>query len=161
MTDTTIPTLDGLTARRKGDRETIAAAYRAIAQRHGATVTQRDEPPHPGYSGASIALSFKLNGVGGSVDVDDLHERCGSAGGLLSWYNDSRQLEPTSDAYPIGRWSPARNFSPAFNSAARDYKGRPHHKATSVGSWAALGDMLDRCLALAASGDAFIAEDES
>lgn len=137
--------LDTLRASRKADRETIAAALIAIAEKHGATVTRRDDPPHKGWSGAGIALSFKLNGVGAMIDVDDLHERHGSAGGLLSWYNDAHQIG-----------SAVQKFSGRFNCAVGDMgQYRPHHKATTIGTWGMCAERLDAGLALAAAGEAF------
>jgi len=155
-TTTTAPAdLSSLKASRKADRQRIAAEFIRIAERFGATVTQRDEPPHPGYSGAQINLSFKLEGVGAQVSISDLHERHGSPGGLVSWYNEQ---EP-------GEWQARRtagldgvkHFAPGFNTAVGEMNGsRHHHKATSCGSWDLLAARLQAGLRKAASRTAFI-----
>lgn len=120
--------LTNLTAGRKADRIKIAAEFRRVAEQFGAAVEQSDRTPTIGYSSAGISLSFSLNGVGAQVSVSDLHERCGSDGGLISWYNTDY---------------PARHFTGSFNSAVGEQgSARPHHKATSIGSWDVLAARL-------------------
>jgi hypothetical protein len=128
-------------ASRKADRIAIAAAFREVADKFGATVEQREESPNPGYCGAGIFMSFTLNGVGAQVSIDDLHERHGMAGALISWYNTD---------YPV------RDFAPGFNTAVGDnsHFSRPHHKATSIGSWDVLAARLQAGLRHAANGTA-------
>lgn len=133
----------GLTARRKADRKRIAAAFDRVARKHGARITATDEPASPGWHGAAIVLRGALAGVGFTVDIDDLHERRGDKGGLVSWYNDHEPGRPT------------RNFSARARTAVHDYRGRPHHKATSIGDWPHLVRQFDRMLALASDGRAF------
>ena len=134
-----------ITAGRKADREKIAAALVAVAAFHGAIVERRDEGPNPGYHGASIALRITHGRLGAMIDVDDLYERHGSRGSLIHWH----------PVYGGMRDDPG-NLSDRFRTAARDYRGRPHHKATTAcDSW---GDMVERLgagLAVAAAGDAW------
>lgn len=131
---------NSLRASRKADRTQIADTLEAMARDHGATVTERrEEPRNPGYSGASIVLHFRCNGVGAMIDIDDVH---GGEWVLIHWFND---------AYP------ALNFTSAFTLAVRDGgNGRPHHKATShPRNWHSLAMMLDGGLMSANRGEAF------
>ena len=134
--------LDGLRASRKADRIKIAAALEAIAWHHGAETSAEDSPPNKGLCGASIGIRITLKGVGALISIDDLHERHGSQGGLVHWYNAVH---------------PARKFTHTFNGAVGDYgQYKAHHKATSIGSWARIAGFVDRGLALAAADDAFL-----
>ena len=127
----------------KAQREKIAKRFTDIAAGYGATVERRDRDAIGGYR-ASVDLLVRLNGVGGILSIGDLHDR--GAAGLISWHND----------YSSGR-AAARDFSSAFNCAARDYAAtRPHHKATSYGDWDKLTSIFSDCLKLAAAGEAFI-----
>lgn len=137
-----MPDLAACNASRKADREAIAASLIVIAAKYGATATRRDAPRHIGWSGASIVLNFTLNGVGAMTNIDDLH---GGYDALIRWYNDDY---------------PARDFSPVFNCAVGDlnHYRKPHHKATSSGSWARLTEYLEGGLELAANGRAFAVE---
>lgn len=128
-------------ASRKADREFIACAIIGLMERHGAQVEREDLPPNPGFCGAGISLKFTLNGVGATLDIDDLH---GGEYALISWYNATY---------------PARDFAPRFNVAVGDGVGqyRPHHKATThPRDWYSLAMRLDAGLCLAARGEAFI-----
>ena len=147
MTPTdTLDTLRTASARTKAGRKAITAALIAIGERHGATLTTREEDANPGWRGAGTTLTFMLAGVGALVSVSDLHERSGMRGAVLSWYKDY------SDPQTRGR-----DFAPAFNCAVGELgKYRPHHKATSVGEWHDIARALDRGLELAASGKAFL-----
>jgi hypothetical protein len=134
-----------MNASRKKDREQIARNINAIADRCGATVERRDFPRSAGYSGAGIDLSFKLNGVAARLSISDFH---GGDRGLISWYNDYLERGAT------------RYFTPAFNAAVDCLaQPRPHHKATSYGSWTRLEILLIGGLSHAAAGTAFLAED--
>lgn len=134
-----------MNAARKKDREQIARNFIAIAERCGAKVERRDAGPNPGYRGASVGLRFTLNEVGASVSVDNLH---GGGEALIHWHNDYSER------------GPARDFSPAFNCVVGDLtQPRPHHKATSGGSWARLEMMLLGGLSHAAAGTAFLKDD--
>lgn len=136
-----LPNIAGLSARRKADRQRISGAFLQIAFKHGAEVEAREEPAQPGWSGPAIVLSGSLNGVGFLLDIDDLHERSGQLGGLISWYNAG-----------IGK---CRDFSAEFNLAVKDYKSRPHHKASSIGDWPELLRQFDRALQIAGDSLAF------
>lgn len=130
---------NALQASRKADREAIARELIAIGEKHGATIKRRDDPPNPGYCGASIVLEFGLAGVGAMVDIDNLF---GGSRSLISWYNSQH---------------PARNFADRFNFCVGEPKSaRPHHKATSCpADWYSLAMFLDGGLCLAARGEAF------
>jgi hypothetical protein len=135
-----------MNASRKKDREQLARNFIAIAERCGATVERRDFPRTLGLRGASIDLTFRLNGVGALLSVSGLHD---GERGLISWYNDYLERGAT------------RYFSPAFNTATdamRDATQR-HHKATSTGSWARLEMTLLGGLSHAAAGTAFVEDD--
>lgn len=138
--------LADLNARRKADREAIAAVLVGIAERHGAKIERRDEPAFRGWHGQSIEFRFELNGVGASVDVNDLH---GGDHDIISWYNE----------WPLDNWQ-CHDFRSGF---VLDVKGgwqRPHHKATSCPrDWQGVADALDAGLAHAAAGTAFIIEE--
>jgi len=129
-------------ASRKADRENIAAVLVEIAATYGAAVERRDDGPNPGYRGASIALSFSLNGVGANVDIDNLH---GGKTVLIHWYNTE---------------FPARNFTQRFERCVLSRLSyRPHHKATShPADWYSLSMALDAGLMLAMRGEAFMSE---
>ncbi len=128
-----------LSARRKADRAKIAATFRAVAEKFGAGVEERQEPRNVGYSGAGVRLNIAWAGVGAMIDVDDLH---GGDFALIHWFNT---------AYP------ARHFSSAFNVAVGDLSHpRPHHKATSSGTWDMLAARLQAGLRHADKGTAFI-----
>lgn len=137
--------LTGLNASRKADRKRIAAEFTRIAQNFDAEVTTTDEPANPGYSGQSIHLTARLNGVGVTCSIDNLH---GGEEDLLAWFNDYRQ------------GLAVRYFSPRFNTAVGEQgHGRPHHKATSGGSWDLLAARLQAGLRHAANGTAFVSEE--
>ena len=155
MTPTdTLDTLRTASARTKAGRKAITAALIAIGERHGATVTTREEAPNPGWRGAGTTLTFTLAGVGALVSVSDLHERSGMPCSVLSWYNDYTDQQARGTHYT--KWR-TYNFAPAFNCAVGELgKYRPHHKATSVGEWHDIARALDRGLELAASGKAFL-----
>mgnify|MGYP006342665815 FL=1 len=141
----TIDNLTGLNASRKADRKRIAAEFIRIAQNFDAEVLIRDEPANPGYSGQGTHFSARLNGVGVSCSIDNLH---GGEEDLLSWFNDYRQ------------GLAVRDFSPRFNTAVGEQgHGRPHHKATSGGSWDLLAARLQAGLRHAANGTAFVSEE--
>ena len=74
-----------MNASRKKDREQIARNFITIAERCGATVERRDFPRKPGWYGAEIYLTFKLNGVAARLSISNLH---GGERGLISWYNN-------------------------------------------------------------------------
>jgi hypothetical protein len=102
-------------------------------------------PRNIGYSSAGIDLSFRLNGVGVMLSIDDLH---GPGGGLASWFNDCREFG-----------AKVRNFSPSFNAAVGDlHHSRPHHKATSYDTWETLAARVQAGLRHAANNTAFIEE---
>ena len=135
-----------MNASRKKDREQIARNFIAIAERCGATFERYDYPRSTGRRGASIDLTFRLNGVGARLAISNLH---GGDRGLISWYNDYLERGAT------------RYFSPAFNTATdamRDATQR-HHKATSTGPWARLEMTLLGGLSHAAAGTAFVEDD--
>lgn len=134
-----------MNASRKKDREQIARNFIAIAERCGATVERHDFPRSLGWRGASIDLTFRLNGVGAQLSVSDLH---GGERGLISWYNEYLERGAT------------RYFTPAFNASVGDLgQFRPHHKATSGGSWSRLEMLLLGGLSHAAEKTAFLTED--
>jgi len=130
--------INPLKASRKLDRELLASALLALAERHGAEVERQDTPRNPGYSGAGIDLRFELNGVGAMVGIDDLH---GGEYSLISWFNTKY---------------PSRNFTTRFCVCVGDTPSRiPHHKATSCpADWFSLAMFLDAGLMLAARGGA-------
>lgn len=134
-----------MNAARKKDREQIARNFIAIAERCGATVERYDYPRTLGLRGASIDLTFRLNGVGAQLSVSGLH---GGERGLISWYNDYRARAVT------------RCFAPAFNTATEAMRDvtRLHHKATSTGPWARLEMLLLGGLSHAAAGTAYVEE---
>lgn len=136
--------LNSLKASRKADREMIAKALIKIADKHGAKVTRRDSPAHRGWCGQSIDLSFRLNGVGASVSIDDLH---GGKYALIAWYNHGQRV---------------RYLNARFNRCVGDTgQWRPHHKATSCpADWYSLAMFLDGGLTLAARNEAFIEEEK-
>lgn len=141
---------NALNASRKADRETIAKMLIFIGEKHGAKIERRESPANPGYCGQGIDLFFTLNGVGASVDIDNLF---GGGHSLISWYNE----------WPIDyRPAPGRyclDFSGAFNSAVGEngYWSRPHHKATSCpADWYSLAMFLDAGLSTAADHKAFL-----
>jgi len=137
-----------LSARRKTDRERICNQFTAVARLMGAQVETRETPRHVGWSSAGIDMTFTLNGVGATVSIDDLH---GGETGLLSWYNDY------SD-----RSHKCRDFAPGFNVVVGEYgHPRPHHKATSHGSWDVLATRLQAGLRKARDGHAFIQEEKT
>ena len=136
--------LTGLNASRKADRKRIAAEFIRIAQSFDAEVLIRDEPANPGYSGQGTHFSARLNGVGVSCSIDNLH---GGEEDLISWFNDYRQ------------GLAVRDFSPRFNTAVGEHKIHPHHKASSVGSWDLLAARLQAGLRHAANGTAFVSEE--
>jgi hypothetical protein len=147
-----IPNIQGLGPNRKADRAKIAAGFVAVAEQLGAEIELRDEPANPGFHGAGIAIRGQLNGVGFMLDVDDLHERAGEIGSLLSWYNEA----------PWKRGEPVRDFSDAFAGAVKDLGwilGRKHHKASSSGSWQQLLRRFAAGLEVAAAGQAFVKEE--
>lgn len=129
--------LTKLNARRKPDREKIAAVLIDAAESFGADVERHDGERNPGYHGQSIDLSISLNGVGALIDIDDLH---GGERALIHWHNTEY---------------PARDFAAGFNAAIADYNYRPHHKATSNGGWSTLAELLKAGLRLARDGNAF------
>jgi len=131
--------LNSKVASRKLDREMLASALLALAERQGAEVERRDTPRNPGYSGAGIDLRFELNGVGARVSIDDLH---GGKYSLISWFNTQY---------------PSRKFTTRFCVCTGDLlKHRPHHKATSCpADWYSLAMFLEGGLMLAARGGAF------
>jgi len=130
-----------MNASRKKDREQIARNFIAIGERCGATVERCDFPRNLGWCGASIELTFKLNGVGARLSISDFH---GGDRGLISWYNDYLERGAT------------RYFTPAFNGAVDCLMQHDlHHKATSYGSWARLEMLLLGGLSYAAAGTAF------
>jgi hypothetical protein len=133
--------LNGKHAGRKVDREFIARALVALAEVRGAEVERHDTTPTAGFCGAGIDLRFKLDGVGATVSIDNLH---GGRYSIVSWYNTKH---------------PARNFTTRFCGMVGDVvKSRPHHKATSCpADWYSLAMMLDAGLCLAARGEAFTA----
>ena len=143
----------------KAGRAAIVKQFLDVATKFGATVERRDESAHPGYSGAGTYLNFTLNGVGASVGVSDLHERHGQEGGLISWFNHQ----------PPGEWSKrfarlghgVHYFTPGFNAAVGEHgkSARPHHKATSCGSWDMLAARLQAGLRHAANGTAFLPDE--
>lgn len=147
----------GLNARRKADREQIAAGFVAVAEKMGATIERRDEPAFRGWHGAEIRLGFTLNGVGASVCISDLH---GGEDGLISWFNDySCQPRPANGDYmALKTYRFERSFETAVGSQG---SARPHHKATSGGTWDLLAARLQAGLRKARDGLAFIAEMES
>lgn len=136
--------LNAKRASRKADREYIANTLICLMERHGAEVERHDDGPNPGYHGASIALRFKLNGVGAMVDIDDLF--AGGSWTLIDWHNTE---------YPV------RNFTARFCGMIGDMRRatgctRPHHKTTSQpADWYSLAMFLDAGLCLAARGEAF------
>lgn len=133
--------IDGLNAGRKVDREQLAMAFEAIATAHGAKVVRRNEAPNPGWRGCSIGLRIVLNGVGASVNIDNLH---GGGVALIHWHND----------YSEGQ--KCRDLTARFASAVRASSGRSPHKATSCcEGWYSLAMALDAGLSLAARGEAF------
>ena len=136
--------LTGLNASRKADRKRIAAEFTRIAQNFDAEVTTTDEPAHKGYSGQGTHFSARLNGVGVSCSIDNLH---GGEEDLLSWFNDYRQ------------GLAVRDFSPRFNTAVGEHKTHPHHKASSVATWPVLAAYLQAGLRHAANGTAFVSEE--
>jgi hypothetical protein len=132
--------LNALDASRKADREELARVLITIGQKHGATYERHEEPRNPGYHGASIHLRFELNGVGCTLNIDNLF---GGAETLVHWFNTER--------------GPARKFTFRFNQnvGARN-TCILHHKATSnPRGWYALAMFLDAGLCLAARGEAF------
>lgn len=131
--------INPLKASRKLDRELLASALLALAERQGAEVERRDTPRNPGYSGAGIDLKFELGGVGARVSIDDLH---GGDHALISWFNTQY---------------PARNFTTRFCVCVGDHgQFKPHHKATSCpADWFSLAMFLDGGLMLAAREQAF------
>ena len=155
MTPTdTLDTLRTASARTKAGRKAITAALIAIGERHGATVTTREEAPNPGWRGAGTTLTFTLAGVGALVSVNDLHERSGMRGSVLSWHNDYTDQQAGEGHFSEWR---TYDFTPAFNCAVGDLgRYRPHHKATSIGEWHDIAHALDCGLELAASGRAFL-----
>lgn len=146
-----------MNASRKKDREAIAALMIATATDLGATVERRDEPRNPGFRGQSITLDFALNGVGALLSINDLY---GGDGGLISWYN-VREYSPPEEGYPFGRPTPVCNFSPDFNAGVGSFQPRPHHKATSQGSWQWLQVCLDTGFKLARDNMALTPAGES
>jgi hypothetical protein len=137
--------LTGLNASRKADRKRIAAEFIRIAQKFDAEVLIRNEPANPGYSGRGTHFSARLNGVGVTCSIDNLH---GGEEDLLSWFND----------YHAGQ--PVRDFSLRFNTAVGEQgHGRPHHKATSGGNWDLLAARLQAGLRHAANSTAFVSEE--
>lgn len=156
MTDT--QTVAPLRAGNKAGREAIARILIAIGELHGATVERKDEPRHAGYHSGEIDLTFTLGGVGANIGVSDLHERHGSQGAMISWYNHRELSAPTTER-PLGDWlTPSRKFSGVFTLAVKAYSTwpGPHHKATTVGDWQRLADCLDAGLRCAAEGCAFL-----
>lgn len=135
-----LPDILGLSAKRKAEREKIAAAFEQVAAKHGAEFERENSPRFNGWHGPGIDITAKLNGVGGSLDIDDLH---GGDGALISWYNASY---------------PARDFSASFMCAAGDVCRGPHHKASSHGDWQRMLRQFDAALAVVAEGRAFLAE---
>ena len=136
-----------MNAARKKDREAIAAIMIATATDLGATVERRDSERNPGYRGQSITLDFALNGVGAMLSIDDLH---GGDEALISWYNAHYD-----GAYRV------RNFTGAFTAGVGDFNPRPHHKATSHGSWQWLQACLDAGFKLARDNMALTPDGES
>lgn len=136
-----------MNAARKKDREQIARNFIAIAERCGATVERRDFPRTLGLGGASIDLTFRLNGVGAQLSISDLHG--GGERGLISWYNDYLERGAT------------RYFAPAFNTVTDAMRNptQRHHKATSTGPWARLEMTLLGGLSHAAAETAFLVEE--
>ena len=126
--------INPLKASRKLDRELLASALLALAERQGAEVERRDTPRNPGYSGAGIDLKFELGGVGARASIVD-HA-------LISWFNTQY---------------PSRNFTTRFCVCVGDLgQFKPHHKATSCpADWFSLAMFLEGGLMLAARGEAF------
>jgi hypothetical protein len=137
-------------ASRKADRQDIRAMLTVVAERMGARIEAQDEPRTIGYCGPGTTMRFTLNGVGATISIDDLH---GGHEGLLSWYND----------YSAPGHRTARHFAPGFNTAVGEYgkQGRPHHKATSSGTWEVLAARLQAGLRKARDGQAFTQEDKA
>lgn len=155
---TAVQTIAPMRAHNKTGREAIARILIAIGELHGAKVERKDEPRHAGYHSGEIDLTFTLGGVGANIGVSDLHERHGSQGAMISWYNH-RELSDPTPGHPFGEWkTPTRYFSPTFEKAVRSYSTwpRPHHKATTVGDWQRLADCLDAGLRCAAEDCAFL-----
>lgn len=143
----------GFNARTKGDREKIAAGFIAVAEKFGATITRRDESPTAGYCGPAIYLAFALNGVGAQVDISDLH---GGDYGLISWFNDYSAQKAQGTSYLT--WK-THDFERAFETAVgSESHARPHHKATSSGTWDLLAARLQAGLRKARDGKAFMRE---
>lgn len=127
--------------RTKKGRESVYALFVPLFEKHGVVWERTDEPPSPGYSGASIHIDAHLSGVGFMVDIDSMFAK--GTEGMVSWFNK---------IYPV------RNFSHAFNVAVGETQiMRPHHKATTFGSWSKVIERVDRGLALAKSDSAFVA----
>jgi hypothetical protein len=128
-------------ASRKAEREAIARYFLEIAEKFGATIERRDSPRNVGYCGPSIHLGIRLNGVGASLSIDDLH---GGEYGLISWHNAGPEY--------------GRDYSIRFNTAVGEFtKLRPHHKATSGDCWGVLAARLQAGLRLASRNEAFTA----
>ncbi len=135
-----------MNASRKADRERVAAMLIAAVEKHGAKIERHDEPANPGYSGAGISLRFTLNGVGAMIDVDNLH---GGYEALMSWHN----------AYDGKGGGETGYFSPSFNASVGELQHpRPHHKASSWGTWELLAARLSAGFRHAKEGTAFIKE---
>lgn len=147
----------GFNARRAADREKIAAGFVAVAEKFGAAIERRNTTGTAGYCGAGIDMTFRLNGVGASVSIDNLH---GGDYALISWFNDySAQPRPANGEYMRLK---TFNFDRGFVVAVGcEPCPRPHHKATSFGTWDLLAARLQAGLRKARDGLAFVAEMES
>jgi len=135
---------NALNASRKADRIRLANLLIGLGEYYGATIERRDQPANPGWRGQSIELMFKLNGVGATVTISNLH---GGDHAIISWYNDY--------SGDIGR--KCHDFTGLFNIAVGDRGSmRPHHKATSCPpDWFGLATSLSAGLSTARNGQAF------
>src|SRR6185312_12121045 len=98
---------NALNASRKADRIRLANLLIGLGEYYGATIERRDQPANPGWRGQSIELMFKLNGVGATVTISNLH---GGDHAIISWYNDY--------SGDIGR--KCHDFTGLFNIAVGD-----------------------------------------
>ena len=80
------------------------------------------------------------------LSISNLH---GGDGAIISWFNDHTADHRDGIAFRT------RYYSPRFNRDVGQAGGRPHHKATSYGTWFGLAFSLDAGLYLAARGEAF------
>lgn len=118
------------------DRLAIAKQFRTIAERFGADIEERHESKSD-WCSAAIDMTFRLNGVGAMVSIDDLH---GGYESIISWFNTSY---------------PCRDFSAGFFTAIGEPGRGAHHKATSGGTWDMLAARLQAGLRHASRDTAF------